>query len=109
MKKRTSVYFARLFALIALLGAIAAVYFVATNALDEDATKPSKAERQQQQKEEQAEEPKPKIKAATYEVESGDTLTRISYLSGVKVTKLLELNPEIDAQNLTIGQIIKLR
>jgi len=109
MKKRTSVYFARLFAFLALLAAIAAVYFVATNALDEDSSKPTKQERRQEQKEKQAEEPEPKIKAATYEVQSGDTLTRISHLSGVKVTKLVELNPEIDAQNLTIGQIIKLR
>lgn len=104
MKKRTSV-FARLFAFLALLAAIAAVYFVATNTLDEDSTKSGKQDKQQQQ----AEKPKPKIKAATYEVKSGDTLTRISYLSGVKVTKLIELNPEIDPQILVEGQIIKLR
>ncbi len=105
MKKRTSVYFARLFALLALLAAIAAVYFVATNALDENSTKGGKQDKQQ----EQAEKPKPKIKAATYEVKPGDTLTRISSLSGVKVTKLIELNPEIDPQILVEGQIIKLR
>jgi len=106
MKKRTSVYFARLFALIALLAAIAAVYFVATNALDEDSSKNGKRDDQQQ---EQAQKPKPKIKAATYEVKSGDTLTRISYLSGVKVTKLIELNPETDPQGLVIGEVLKLR
>lgn len=105
MKKRTSV-FARLFALIALLAAIAAVYLVASNALDEDSTKPGKQGNQQQT---QNPKPKPQIKAATYEVKEGDTLTRISYRSGVKVTKLVELNPEIDPQGLVIGQIIKLR
>lgn len=105
MKKRTSVYFSRLFALLALLAAIAAVYFVATNALDEDSTSKGKKGSQQGQ----TEKPKPKIKAATYEVQSGDTLTRISYLSGVKVTELIELNPEIDPQILVEGQIIKLR
>lgn len=105
MKKRTSVYFARLFAFLALLAAIAAVYFVATNALDEDSSKGGKKGEQQQQ----AEKPKPKIKAATYEVKSGDTLTRISYLSGVKVTKLIELNPETDPQGLVIGEVLKLR
>lgn len=104
MKKRTSV-FARLFALIALLAAIAAVYMVVTNALDEDATKTGKRDNQQTQ----PEKPKPKIKAATYEVKPGDTLTRISHLSGVKVTRLIELNPEIDPQILVEGQIIKLR
>jgi LysM repeat protein len=106
MKKRSSVYFARLFALIALLAAIAAVYFVASNALDEDSSKSGKRDNQQQ---EQAEKPKPKIKAATYTVKSGDTLTRISYLSGVKVTKLIELNPETDPQGLVIGEVLKLR
>ena len=105
MKKRTSV-FARLFALIALLAAIAAVFFVASNALDEDSTKSGKHDKQQQ---EQAEKPKPKIKAATYTVKAGDTLTRISYLSGVKVTKLIELNPEADPQGLVIGEVLKLR
>lgn len=104
MKKRTSV-FSRLFALIALLAAIAAVYMVATSALDEDSTKTGKGG----DRTAQTEKPKPKIKAATYEVESGDTLTRISFLSGVKVTQLIALNPEIDPQNLVIGQIIKLR
>ncbi len=104
MKKRTSV-FARLFALIALLAAIAAVFFVASNALDEDSTKSGKHDKQR----EQAEKPKPKIKAATYTVKAGDTLTRISYLSGVKVTKLIELNPETDPQGLVIGEVLKLR
>ncbi|MDX6622825.1 MAG: LysM domain [Solirubrobacterales bacterium] len=104
MKKRSSV-FARLFALIALVAAIAAVYLVASNALDEDSTKSGKQDSQQTQDP----KPKPQIKAATYEVKSGDTLTRISYRSGVKVTELLALNPEIDPQNLVIGQIIKLR
>ena len=104
MKKRTSV-FARLFALIALVAAIAAVYLVASSALDKDSGKTGKQGNQQTQNQ----KPKPKIKAATYEVKSGDTLTRISYRSGVKVTELIELNPEIDPQGLVIGQIIKLR
>lgn len=104
MKKRTSV-FARLFALIALVAAIAAVYLIASNALDEDSTKSGKQGNQQTQNP----QPKPKIKAATYEVKEGDTLTRISYLSGVKVTKLIELNPETDPQGLVIGEVLKLR
>lgn len=104
MKKRTSV-FSRLFALIALLAAIAAVYLVASNALDQDSTKSGKQDNQQTQDP----KPKPKIKAATYEVQSGDTLTRISYLSGVKVTRLIELNPETDPQGLVIGEVLKLR
>ncbi len=110
MKKRSNV-FARLFAALALLASIAAVYLVASNVLDEDSTDGGKRAQQQQEQQQrpQPQEPKPKIKAATYEVKAGDTLTRISYLSGVKVVRLVELNPEIDPQNLVIGQIIKLR
>ncbi len=104
MQKRTNVL-ARLFALIALVAAVAVVYLAVSSALEEDSTKTGKRGDQQTQ----AQKKKPKIKAATYKVESGDTLTRISYLSGVKVTRLIELNPEIDPQILVEGQIIKLR
>jgi LysM repeat protein len=104
MEKRTSA-FARIFALIALLAAIAAVYVVATGALDEDSTKSGKHGTQQAQTEPE----QPKIKAATYEVKPGDTLTRISYLTGIKVTRLIELNPEIDPQILIAGETLKLR
>jgi LysM repeat protein len=105
MEKRTSV-FARIFALLAIVIAIVAVIVVASGSFDEDSSKdgkrsnhPAKTEKPQ----------KPKIRAATYEVEEGDTLTRISYLTGVKVTKLIELNPETDPQGLVIGEVLKLR
>jgi LysM repeat protein len=105
MEKRTSA-FARIFALIALVAAIAAVYVVVSGGLDEDSTKTGKRANQQARTE--REEP-PKIKAATYTVKEGDTLTRISYLTGVKVTELVALNPEIDPQSLIIGEVLKLR
>lgn len=106
MEKRNSA-FARIFALLALLAAIGAVYVIVSGALDEDPAKPSKqADRQATTEEEAA---KPKITSKTYVVKSGDTLTRISFLTGVKVTRLIELNPEIDPQILNVGEVLKLR
>ena len=104
MEKRTSA-FARIFALIALVAAIAAVYVVVSGSLDEDPAKNGKRGSQPAKTEKEP----PKIEAATYEVKPGDTLTRISYLTGVKVTRLIELNPEIDPQILIAGETLKLR
>ena|SRR5215213_2153213 len=105
MKKRTSV-FARIFALLALVAAIAAVFVIVSSATkDDDSTKSGKHGNQQAKTEKE----KPKIKAATYTVEPGDTLTRISYLTGLKVTELIALNPEIDPQILVEGEVLKLR
>lgn len=104
MKKRTSV-FARLFALLAIVAAIAAVYVAVSGALDEDSSKNGKQANQPAKTEKE----KPKITAKNYVVKEGDTLTRISYLTGVKVTKLIELNPETDPQGLVIGEVLKLR
>ena len=44
-----------------------------------------------------------------YTVKRGDTLGSISEKTGIPVDKLQELNPEIDPQQLTTGQKIKLR
>lgn len=45
----------------------------------------------------------------TYTVKSGDTLGSISAKTGIPVTKLQELNPQLDPQQLVSGQKIKLR
>lgn len=105
MKKRTSI-FARIFALLALVAAIAAVYVIVSGGLDENS---SKSNGKQANHQTTPEKEKPKVKAATYEVEPGDTLSRISYLSGVPVTRLKELNPEVDPLGLIAGETLKLR
>ena len=107
MEKRTSA-FARILAVIALAAAVVAVIAVVSRGgVDEDPAKNGRKGGGQQQ--ERPERQKPKYKAATYEVKAGDTLTRISFLTGVKVTKLIELNPEIDPQILSVGETLKLR
>jgi LysM repeat protein len=45
----------------------------------------------------------------TYTVKSGDTLGSISSKTGIPVSKLQELNPQLDPQQLVSGQKIKLR
>ncbi len=50
-----------------------------------------------------------KLPQGVYVVKSGDTLGSISAKTGIPVEKLQELNPQIDPQQLTSGQKIKLR
>jgi LysM repeat protein len=45
----------------------------------------------------------------SYTVQRGDTLGSISEKTGIPVDQLQELNPQIDPQQLTTGQKIKLR
>jgi len=45
----------------------------------------------------------------TYTVKAGDTPSGIAEETGVSVEELMELNPDLDAQSLTVGDRIKLR
>ena len=45
----------------------------------------------------------------TYTVKAGDTLGSISSKTGIPIDKLQELNPQIDPQQLTTAQKVKLR
>ena len=47
--------------------------------------------------------------ARFYRVKLNDTLGLISEKTGVSVERLQELNPELDPQNLIVGQRVKLR
>lgn len=44
-----------------------------------------------------------------YTVKAGDTLGSIAEKTGIPIDKLQELNPQVDPQQLTSGQKIKLR
>ena len=50
-----------------------------------------------------------KLPKSIYIVKSGDTLGSISQKVGVSVTKLQELNPDLDQFSLVAGQKIKIR
>ncbi len=52
---------------------------------------------------------RPKTTAATYTVQSGDTLTSIAHKTGISVVRIQRLNPEVDPQILIAGETLKLR
>ncbi len=52
---------------------------------------------------------KPSVSRTFYTVKTGDTLAAIAETVGVPVTRLQELNPELDPQALVSGQKIRLR
>jgi LysM repeat protein len=51
----------------------------------------------------------PRVDATFYTVKTGDTLGGIAETVGVPITRLQELNPELDPQALVSGQKIRLR
>lgn len=54
-------------------------------------------------------ETEPQVSRTFYTVKTGDTLAAIAETVGVSVTRLQELNPELDPQALVSGQKIRLR
>jgi hypothetical protein len=102
MEKRSSAA-ARIAAALALLVAGLVVVVVAISAMD-GASSPQHRSKHHPQKEK-----KQRIRAESYTVESGDTLTAIAHKTGVPVAEILALNPEVDPQILIAGQTLKLR
>lgn len=102
MEKRSSAL-ARIFAALALAGAVVIVIAVVAGSLG-DSGNPSKHPRHHS-----AQESRPKTKAGTYVVKSGDTLVSIAHRTGVPVVHILALNPEVDPQILIAGETLKLR
>src|ERR1700744_713276 len=108
MKKRRS-WFARFLALVALVAAVIAVIVVASNTnLHNDSNKGG-SNTATHAKQHQKQPKKPRTKAKTYEVQSGDTLTSIARKTGVTVAEIQELNPEVDPQTLIAGEVLKLQ
>jgi LysM repeat protein len=104
MEKRTSA-FARIFAAIALVGAVAVVIVAIASSLGETDS-PTKSDRNGNHTSHQN---RPKTTAKTYVVKSGDTLVSIAHRTGVPVAHILALNPEVDPQILIAGETLKLR
>jgi LysM repeat protein len=102
---------------LVVFGLALLVVLSSSNSGDSDST-PSASERQKD-RDLGASTKKKKRKAKTaangslptrsYTVQRGDTLGSISEKTGIPVTQLQELNPQIDPQQLTTGQKIKLR
>lgn len=106
MEKRTSAP-ARIFAVLALIGAVLIVIVVLSSASSDDNGGGGEGRSSQTAKQEQQD--RPRTKAKTYVVQSGDTLTSIAHRTGVPVQEILALNPEVDPQILIAGETLKLR
>ena len=104
MEKRTSA-FARIFAAVALAGAVVVVIVAISSSLgDSDSSTKSRGGNGGQ-----SHKSNPKTTAKTYVVKSGDTLVSISHRTGVPVGHILALNPDVDPQILIAGQTLQLR
>ncbi len=104
MEKRTSA-FARIFAAIALAGAVVVVIVVVAGSLgDSDSSTKSRDGNSGH-----SHKSSPKTTAKAYVVKSGDTLVSIAHRTGVPVVHILALNPEVDPQILIAGETLKLR
>jgi LysM repeat protein len=104
MEKRTSA-FARIFAAIALAGAVVVVIVAISSSLG-DSDSSGKSGQGNGHKSHRAQ---PKAIAKTYVVKSGDTLVAIAHRTGVPVAHIIALNPDVDPQILIAGQTLKLR
>jgi LysM repeat protein len=104
MEKRTSA-FARIFAAIALVGAVAIVIVAIASSLgdSDSSTKSRNGDGGQSHKSGS------KTTAKTYVVKGGDTLVSIAHRTGVPVAHILALNPDVDPQILIAGQTLQLR
>jgi LysM repeat protein len=103
---------ARLIAPVALVASLAAIALVVSNSTGNDdngdggGSATRTAEPRQSQQERQQRRPPQKT---FYRVKLNDTLGLIAEQNGVPVEQIEALNPELDAQNLIVGQRIRLR
>ena len=105
MERRTS-SFARIFAALALVGAVLVVVVLIASSMGGDSSSEHHRHGHTAKRERQhSEKPPP----ATYVIETGDTLTSIAHETGVPVAEIIALNPEVDPQILIAGEKLKLR
>ena len=101
---------ARLLAPLALLLAVVAVLLVVQASTDSNGSdKDDKSSQATTTTDETTATTPTRRTRPTYTVKLNDTLEAISEKTGVPVERIEELNPELDPQNLIVGQKIKLR
>jgi LysM repeat protein len=100
---------ARLLAPLALLLAVAAVLLVVQASTESDDSKDNTAKTTETDQGTTQTTPAKRRVRPTYTVKLNDTLGLISEKTGVTVEHIETLNPELDPQNLIVGQKIKLR
>jgi LysM repeat protein len=102
---------ARLLAPLALVLAVVAVLVVVQASTDSNGSKDDKSgQATTKTTDETTDSTTPTRRTRpTYTVKLNDTLGLISEKTGVSIERIEELNPELDPQNLIVGQKIKLR
>jgi len=105
MERRTSAA-ARIAAVLALVGAVVMIVVVVSTAPSGSSSKGHHHPQHQAQKQKQK---KPRTTAKTYTVQPGDTLTAIAHETGVPLSEIMALNPGVDPQILTSGEVLKLK
>jgi LysM repeat protein len=108
MKKKRS-WLARFVALVALIAAIVAIIVVASNTNLHNSSDSKGKQTTTAHKKKQHQQKKPRTTKKTYTVQSGDTLTSIAHETGLTVSELQALNPEVDPQILVAGEVLKLQ
>jgi LysM repeat protein len=99
---------ARLLAPLALVLAAVAVLLVIQASKGSDSGSKDSAARTTSTEQQTTQTTKQRVRPS-YTVKLNDNLGLISEKTGVSVARLEELNPELDPQNLIVGQKIKLR
>ena len=98
---------ARVLAPLALVACGLALFLLVSETLTGD-DDDGRAERQRPPAEQQRNE-KPKFEGDTYVVVPGDTFSGIAVKTGIPLSRLERLNPDLDTATLNAGQQIKLR
>jgi LysM repeat protein len=104
---------ARYLAPLALVGVSVALYMVVTSNLsDEETTAPNRATDTRPASSPNGdgeEEPTRRKGPRRYTVKPGDTPSSIAEETGIPLTEILRLNPDLDPQTLSPGQRLRLR
>jgi len=105
MEERRTSAAARIAAVLALIGAVIVIVIAVSAAMNSSSSDGSHHSKHHAQKE----KAKHRTLAKTYTVESGDTLTAIAHKTGVPLSEIMALNPGVDPQILTAGEVLKLK
>ena len=101
---------ARVVAPLALVACGVALAVAITNSSDDEKDNDSKARTATEAGERTTpEDSQRRTRRRIYRVKLNDTLGLIAEKTGVPVERLQEINPELDPQNLIVGQRVKLR
>ena len=100
---------ARLLAPLALVGFVVALLVVINGAGSDDSPKTSRSGSKATATATPTRKDKARKQRRRYTVKAGDTPSGIAEKTGVPLSTILELNPDLDDQTLTVGDKIKLR